>query len=145
MINDFVYLLYDKLKQLNIYNIYPIHILMTIDVLLLDDNLELLKLYEIVLKKLNLSFNSFNNPVDALDKFDNKYKLVITDYDLNNNLTGVGFSDKIREKGYDGPIIMITGNDIESLEPGKNSINSTYKKPVGYHDLTCVVRGYLNQ
>ena len=71
---------------------------------------------------------------------------VITDGQMPGGLPGPEIANELRKKGYNGPIVLITGdpNMIEKFNRGAySSINDLVKKPVDYMELVNVANKYF--
>ena len=105
-----------------------------VTILVVDDYAEARQLYESYLDKKGYRVLAAANAEEALISFSAAaVHLVILDYNLPD-MDGVALLHKIREKDAHIPIIMVTGNDAESVvkQAIGGGISSYLLKPVKY-------------
>ncbi len=117
-------------------------------VLLVDDEKPICRMMSIVLERLGYRVTSFNNPVDALEKFierPNLFNLIITDMTMPE-MTGIQFSRKILGIMPGMPIILCTGfSDVTDHKQAKSEgIYGYLMKPVSKRDMAIKIRELLD-
>jgi DNA-binding NtrC family response regulator len=104
-------------------------------ILLVDDEPDICKAFEIALQENGYSVNAFTNPVIALEHLlnnPNKYELVISDYRMPY-LNGCELGNKVKELNENIKVILISAYD--SIEDN-NMLNFEFlRKPVTLQEL----------
>lgn len=103
-------------------------------IILVDDEKDVLNLFEILLTKKGYSVEKFSSSVEALECFradPKKFDLIITDQTMPD-LTGVELAKKIKEMRADIPIMLLTGysQQISKDNYEEFGINEFIVKPV---------------
>ncbi|MBN2797478.1 MAG: response regulator [Clostridia bacterium] len=83
----------------------------------IDDNKNNLLMIEVYAKKLHLEIDSFENPINAVEKLKScQYDLIIVDY-MMREMDGIEFIKQFRVTDLNTPVVMVTaaGND-ETLQ-----------------------------
>lgn len=87
-------------------------------IMIVDDEIEVVNLFEILLKRKGYSVFKFTNPIEALREFKaspQKYNLIITDQTMPD-MVGIDFSKEVGDVNNAVPVLLLTGfSDI--LEP----------------------------
>jgi len=118
-------------------------------ILLIDDELPILNIEKLSLKRLGYDVDATNNSEDALKKiieFPDKYDLIITDMTMPK-LTGTNLVKEVRANNIMTPIIICTGFSgkltlEKAIEYGANALLS---KPVILSELAHTIRDVLKQ
>lgn len=119
-------------------------------ILIVEDDLELARLYRKYLESQGLDVTCFLNPYDALENFKidiNFYDLVLTDFRLND-MNGIKFAKEIRKiRGYSIFIVLMTGYFMDSTLRENEMvgvINKVIVKPFSLNDLGKIIDHYMN-
>lgn len=119
----------------------------TMNVLIVEDELIIAKVYSIHLEKCGLKISGIaSNIEDATKKFnENKPDLLVVDINLKRGESGIDFVKQIRETS-DVPVIFTTGNSVsQTKELTSNITNASFMiKPVNPHELQKIVKETLN-
>ncbi len=118
-------------------------------ILLIDDELVILKLEEEMLKRLGYIITSKDSATEALKLFSRhpeQFDLVITDMTMPN-MTGEKLAGELRKIRSDIPVILCTGfSELMSKEKAKSlGINGFLMKPVAMKDLSKKIRDLLGE
>lgn len=116
-------------------------------ILLVDDDEAILKMEKVVLKRLGYKVETFNNPLEALDKFlaaPEKYDLVITDMAMPK-MTGDRLIQELLKIKPDLRTVLCTGytekiNEKKAMELG---VHGFLLKPVSMHKMAVILRNAL--
>ncbi|MBF0119637.1 MAG: response regulator [Desulfobacterales bacterium] len=153
-----------KINKGTIFNIFfPIHTTSTKDenidqseiirgsetILFIDDEEEIVKMMENILKNLGYSVITYTSPIQVLDILKNNppnYDLIITDMTMPK-MKGIEFSKEILKINKDIPIILLTGLTDDSFreEAEKVGIKSILIKPIEKNILSIAIRNALNK
>jgi DNA-binding NtrC family response regulator len=112
------------------------------NILLVDDELNTLKVLSAILKKNGYDVSTARTAEEALDKTAKmSFNTIITDYRLPG-LNGVEFLNILKEKGYEAPVVMLTayGTIEKTVEAMKKGAFNYLTKPVNPDELLTVAR-----
>jgi len=117
-------------------------------ILLVDDEVAILKIEEEMLKRLGYRITVKESPHDALELFkqqSEKFDLVITDMTMPK-MSGDKFAENLMKIHSDIPIILCTGfSEIITKEKAKSiGIKGFVTKPITMRDLSIIVRKVLD-
>jgi len=118
-------------------------------ILLVDDEIDILKVEEEVLKKLGYSIAAEESPQDALELFKKnpeQFDLVITDMTMPS-MAGDKFAETLIKARSDIPVILCTGfSEIMTKERAESiGIKGFLMKPATMRDLSMIVRKVLDK
>lgn len=104
------------------------------EILILDDELEVVNLFEILLKRKGYAVSKFTSPLDALARFKlnpQKYDLIITDQTMPE-MIGTDFSKEVSYVNSKVPILLLTGYSdlLKPDEMAEYNIKDILIKPV---------------
>jgi len=118
-------------------------IIYLLNILLVDDEKDTLRLVQKYLEKKGAHVSAYSNPLLALQDFkknnngnDNPYDLIISDIRMPE-MNGIELASIIRKMNKDIPIIL-TGSDIIDIDHSilrSLNIEETVKKPIELKDL----------
>lgn len=114
--------------------------------ILLDDELDLVKTWGQILEKVGYKVNTFTNPVRALNFFKNdanNWDLIITDQTMSG-MNGLEFSREIKKIRADIPVVLCTGygEKLDGEPLSDMGINEVVIKPIGITGLIKVIKKY---
>jgi len=117
-------------------------------ILLVDDDIHLLKLGERIIQGLGYNVISHSKSTDALELFrdlPNQFDLVITDYRMPE-MDGAELSHEILKITPDIPIIMCSGfsSDFSEEDAHRLGINWFIRKPLMKKDFATLIEEALN-
>jgi two-component system, cell cycle sensor histidine kinase and response regulator CckA len=117
-------------------------------ILLVDDDIHLLKLGERIIKGLGYNVISHTKSTDALEIFrdlPNQFDLVITDYRMPE-MDGAELSKEILKITPDIPIIMCSGfsSDFSEKDANELGINWFIRKPLMKKDFAKLIEEALD-
>ncbi|MCP3872370.1 MAG: PAS domain S-box protein [Desulfobacteraceae bacterium] len=117
-------------------------------ILFIDDEIDIIHLYQKFLERLGYSVEPYADPLEALENFKTNFKkfdLVITDFAMPK-ITGDKLAAQIIKLRPDIPIILSTGySESVSPESAKESgIKEILQKPVIIKELSQKIRGVLD-
>ena len=113
--------------------------------LAVDDNELNLGLFRMFLTQLGHQVTALNNPFDAIDLVPQQaFDMIFTDVQMPG-MTGIEAAARIRDIGYEGPIVAITAHlsNIEEDELASSNINGFLIKPVTKQDLIRIIAEQL--
>ncbi len=87
-------------------------------ILVLDDDIELMSLYRVVLKRQGYEVVAFSDPLLALEYFkinSSRFSLIITDLRMPK-MTGIEFASKVREMDKEIRIWLITAFVFQDIK-----------------------------
>jgi len=118
-------------------------------ILLVDDEVEILKIEEEMLKRLGYSITAKENPHEALELFkqqSEEFDLVISDMTMPN-MSGDKFVENLIKIHSDIPIILCTGfSEIMTKEKAKSiGVKEFLMKPITMRDLSRTIRNVLDK
>lgn len=118
-------------------------------VLLVDDDLAILRIGEIMLQHLGYQVSAFSDSHEALSAFlsnPDGFDLVITDQTMPHP-TGIELAQQIAQVRTNLPIILITGfsDSIVPREAQQPVINAYIQKPILSRELARIIRQVLDQ
>jgi PAS domain S-box-containing protein len=118
-------------------------------ILLIDDELSIVKLNQKILEKLGYKLTCQTNSIDALERLKtraNDYDLIITDMTMPK-LTGINLAEAMMDIHPELPIILCTGYSKQISEQNAivNNIKAILKKPVSKSKLAEIVRKTLDE
>lgn len=116
-------------------------------ILVIEDDLHLLNVYESFLSSFNFTVFSAKNGKKALDILDTtKIDLIITDI-MMPEMDGYDFSNLVRQSGDETPILMITARDtFEDKKKGfRIGIDDYMVKPIDVHEMLLRVQALLRR
>jgi PAS domain S-box-containing protein len=121
----------------------------TESILLIDDELSIVKLNQKILEALGYQVTPQTNSMDALERLKtraNDYDLIITDMTMPK-LTGLKLAEAMMDIHPELPIILFTGysKQISAQDATANNIKVILKKPVSKIDLAEIVRKVLDE
>ena len=109
------------------------------NILLVDDDLDCLEALQGLVKALEHTCVSVEDPRDALEQYSlHSFDLVITDFRMPA-MNGNDLARKIRGVNHDAKIILITGYFPFGEAPGESLFNAVLEKPVDIHELKKVL------
>ena len=117
-------------------------------ILLVDDDQDFIDAYTVVLEKENYEVKSALNSKDGLLSIEKHHpNLIVLDIMMENADSGFEFAQKVKEKGYEIPIILSSSIakastalfDIHSL-----NVKTVLQKPVEFDYLVSSVKKYIN-
>ena len=116
-------------------------------ILLVDDDIHLLKLGEKIIERLGYNVISQQNAKDALEIFKDlpsQFDLVITDYRMPQ-MTGAELSEEILKISPDMPIILCSGysSDFGEQEAAELGIGWFMRKPLMNKDFATLIEKAL--
>tara|TARA_Y100000589_G_scaffold303957_1_gene316749 strand:- start:346 stop:726 length:381 start_codon:yes stop_codon:yes gene_type:complete len=119
----------------------------TYRILLVDDDIHLLKLGEKIIQRLGYNVISHSKSTDALEIFrdlPNQFDLVITDYRMPD-MNGAELSREILKITPDIPIIMCSGFSSDFSEQDAHSLGITWfiRKPLMKKDFAELIEKAL--
>jgi CheY-like chemotaxis protein/nitrogen-specific signal transduction histidine kinase len=115
-----------------------------VSILLVEDDSAVLESTQMLLELVGYRVASASTVREALERVEaNRYKLelIITDYTLGQNETGIQLIERIREiMGHSLPAIIVTGHTMPGLqgEAGKCGCQLLYKPVMGEQLLHCI-------
>lgn len=115
-------------------------------ILVIDDNLRILRLIEKGLTSVNMVVCAKNSPKEGLEEIKKQdFDLILTDYSMRD-LNGLNIAIHAHQKKFHIPIIVITGLlDIDIIEAKQTHLIDDYiLKPVTIQTLTEKIYQYLN-
>ncbi len=117
-------------------------------VLVVDDEDQLLDMYERQLKRLGYNVTCFNRPTEALEMFkeaQNKFDLVITDFTMPT-MNGLEFAKEIRSIRPGLPIILCSGvsETLPAATIEQAGIRTVVYKPLGKAEMAQTIRQALD-
>lgn len=110
-------------------------------ILILDDNFEILLLYRSLASHLGFHVKTTSDGEEALRWMEKEhFHLILTDIRMPF-MSGLEFVEKIREKGIDSKVILITGfpTMTDAHQIAKLKIHETLVKPVRLSELETVI------
>ena len=117
-------------------------------VLLVDDEVELLDLYEFSLDEAGYKVISCESASDAIEKVEqNEIFLVITDFKMPG-MTGDEMAKKIKSINPDIPIVMVTGYAKDprlGLSLDELGVKDILSKPFEPEDIVALARRFANE
>ena len=117
-------------------------------ILLVDDDTELLEIWEALLNSLGYTVDKCADASEALEAFTNnsqKYDLIITDMTMPE-VQGDKLAREVRKVRNDIPIILNSGFSAESEDALMElNINALLMKPATFMDLANTVRKVLDE
>lgn len=121
----------------------------TESVLLVDDEIPIVKMVKRMLERLGYKVNGVNSSQDALTLFrenPSHFDLVITDMTMPH-MTGVMLSEKIMEIRPDIPIIICTGHSaiVDEEKAQKLGLSAFVMKPIDHLEISTVIRKVLDE
>lgn len=102
-------------------------------IMVIDDEKDLLEIYEEMLSDEGHDLSCFNLPENAIEKITDGYDLIITDKKMPK-YTGIDIIKKVEEKSPETPVFMITGDSTEVFD-FINSKSLVLKKPINFETL----------
>ncbi|MBU1221728.1 response regulator [Myxococcota bacterium] len=114
--------------------------------ILLDDELDLVKTWGQILEKVGYKVNTFTNPIRALNFFKtnaDNWDLIITDQTMSG-MNGLEFSKEIKKIRTDIPVILCTGygEKLDGEPLSDMGINEVVIKPIGISGLIKIIKKY---
>lgn len=121
----------------------------SLNILFIDDDESLTKLFKELLKKIGHNITAMNNSINAFSLFKNeqaKYNVIFTDLTMPG-LTGIELAEKIREINNDIPIIIYTGygDIIQKDIIRKLNIHRVMIKPVKLQEIIDVLEEVIKK
>lgn len=125
-----------------IYRLYYMSSLSTKSIMLVDDEEEMIILYQQFLRQLGYRVESFKDPVLALDNFKDhseKYSMVITDFRMPS-LSGIELASKMRKMNDNVIINLITAFNVDDGMKNDGNyklaqIHKIFQKPIRLSEL----------
>lgn len=114
-------------------------------ILAIDDDLEVLKFFETVLRRARYQVETASDPNQGLERFKaGEFDLVITDRQMPG-LTGDELARSIKSHSAGTPVLMITGTGRQMRESGSipSGVDMVIGKPVGHRQLLEAVEALL--
>ncbi|SLM31642.1 putative aerobic respiration control sensor protein ArcB [Desulfamplus magnetovallimortis] len=115
-------------------------------ILFVDDDIAIVTVLGMMLKRLGYTVESCLNPLEALvifQKAPDKFDLVITDMSMPI-LDGLKFSEKIKEIRPDIPVIIATGHGPADKKTSERfGVDGYVMKPLTLSDIATVIRDVL--
>ncbi len=119
----------------------------TYDILVIDDDPDIIELYEAFMGMTDYSYRIVASSVEALELLKTmEFKVFIIDINLGvNSMTGVDLGIKIREKYEDALIYALTGHStlFDNFDPAIAGFDDVYDKPFGYVKILKVLKTIL--
>ncbi len=117
-------------------------------IMVVDDEKQILKLYELMLGRLNYSITTFSDSIDALTYFkdnSNSFDLIITDVAMPK-LPGDKLSNRILNINPNIPIIMCTGHSsvVDETIAKEIGVRKFIHKPISKFQLSKAIREVLD-
>ncbi len=111
---------------------------MTINLFIIDDDDEILSLFNLALSRAGFSVETANNHLTALKKIDSGYKpdVVLMDYYLPS-FDGISLSKEFIKRGVKSPVFLFTAadSDVINLSESSKNIVGIIKKPFSFEDI----------
>ena len=99
-------------------------------ILVLDDDIELMSLYKIILQRQGYEVFAFSDPLLALEYFkinSSRFTLIITDLRMPK-MTGIEFASKVREMDREIRIWLITAFVFQDIKDNPLFVKSKFEK-----------------
>ena len=117
-------------------------------ILLVDDDIDHLKLFTMILENRGYSLDTYSDPAAALLKFKpNYYDLLLLDYRMPN-LNGLELFARIREIDPTAKALLLTANH-EQFTEGEHKVGQDYlrviTKPISNEKLLAEIDSTLNR
>lgn len=118
-------------------------------ILMVDDEPQITRLADVMLKRLGYKTSTWNSPLEALaqlKQYPHKYDLVITDMTMPE-MTGDQLAGEIQSLNPDLPIIICTGysEKISEKKAEKMGIKGLLMKPIVRSELARMIRDVLDK
>ena len=117
-------------------------------ILLVDDDIDHLKLFTMILENRGYSLDTYSDPAAALLKFKpDYYDLLLLDYRMPN-LNGLELFARMREIDPTAKALLLTANHEQFTEGNKQKVGQDYlkmiTKPISNEKLLAEVNSVLN-
>ena len=113
--------------------------------MVVDDEIDILNLFEEVLNINGINARTFSNPEVAVEEFDenhSNYKLVISDIRMSP-ISGFEFIKKLRDIDPAVKVIFMTAFEIERDKLRELDIHEFFNKPIKMDNLVQLVKKYV--
>jgi CheY-like chemotaxis protein len=116
-----------------------------LNILILDDDREIGDRLGRILKSMNHKSDYVSTIKDAKTKMiENKYDIVISDYDLNQDQTGLDFLIRVKGMDHNTPCILISANNPNTFDKNKfDMLDDFVAKPITPAKITSVLSKHV--
>ncbi|MDP9490438.1 MAG: response regulator, partial [Thermoproteota archaeon] len=110
-------------------------------IMVVDDEQDILLLFDDYLRSKGFTVKTFQNPIEALTEFQfahSSCSLIISDIRMPQ-MSGLQFIERIGRIDKDVQVIFMTAFDIEKQKINKKNMSEMLKKPIRLEDLLTAV------